>query len=188
MMYLVLFLALFLISLPYLLFPRPPKPQKQQIYAYILILGCPAKEDGTLSPAQRKRIDAAVHYYQEGFSDTIIVSGSAVKNSYLEAEVMIAQLQTLLPKACIHAEGKARNTYQNMQFTKQQFPAEQVLIVSGPSHLRRAYFFARKFYAQASLGCAEFHDPWYFYLWEYTRMWVALYWEVRLLITARKSK
>lgn len=152
----------------------------QKQYAYILVLGCPSKEDGSISSTQLQRIEAAVHYYNEGFSDTILLSGSAVKNSYVEATSMATHLQARLPNTKILTETNARNTFQNMQFSKQAFPAENVIVVSSPSHLRRANFFAKKFYANASLGCASFHDPWYFYLWEYSRMWVAIYWEIKL--------
>lgn len=180
MIAIILCVLVLLLALPYFIFRRLPKPNKNETYDYILILGCPCEEDGSISSAQRQRILAAIHYYQAGLSSTIICSGAAVKNQYVEAECMARELKKTLPQATIRIESNARNTFQNMQFTKQTYPAEKIIVVSGPSHLRRAGFFVRKFYSKAALGCAEAKDPWHFYLWEYTRMWVAIYWEIKL--------
>lgn len=164
----------------YHMFPKPPKPQANTHYDYILVLGCPCEADGSLSSVQQQRIDAAVSYYQQGYAKRIIVSGGSVHNAYSEAEQMADALQKQLPNACIQKEMQARNTFQNLQLTKAAYPADRILVVSSPSHLRRAYLMVRKFYHNSAMGSGQAHDAWYFYLWEYTRLWNACYWEIRL--------
>ncbi len=67
-------------------FPCIPKRKKH--YTYALLLGCPAHDDGTMSSSQIKRCDLAIEMYKKGLYDTLIISGSNVKNEYVEAEVM----------------------------------------------------------------------------------------------------
>lgn len=175
-------LSLFVLLFPYLIFRTPPKPKRGEIYDFILVLGCPTNADHTLSQPQKKRIDAAIYYVKEKVADTIIVSGADVQHGDVEADIIGDILSKKLPEVTIKKECKARNTYQNLKFTKALFGGNRILVISSPSHLRRAYFFTKKFYPHACMGCADFHDPLSYYIWEYTRMWVALYWEIRLAL------
>lgn len=172
---------LILIHIPfYAYFAYPRKVISTHTYTQMIILGCPCLPDGTLSGAQLRRIQAATQYYQKHQISTIIITGGSVKNKYTEAQVMADEVQKRLPEAHIKVETMAKNTYQNMKYVASLYPSDNVLIVSGSSHLRRSYFFARKFYLHISMGYGTQRDPWYFYLWEYTRMWNALYWEIIL--------
>lgn len=72
-------------------FPFIPKRKKH--YAYALLLGCPAHDDGTMSSSQIKRCDLAIKMYQQNLYDTLIISGSNVKNEYVEAKVMHDYIQ-----------------------------------------------------------------------------------------------
>ena len=67
-------------------FPFIPKRKKH--YTYALLLGCPAHNDGTMSSSQIKRCHLAIDTYKKGLYDTLIISGSNVKNEYVEAQVM----------------------------------------------------------------------------------------------------
>lgn len=172
---------------PYLIFHKPPKPDPHITYDFILVLGCPALNDGSLSEAQKIRVAAAAYYAQKQYADLVIFSGSSVKNNYVEAKIMAQALAQQLPHLHVEVETKAQNTFQNLKFTKAQFGGDTILLISSPAHLRRAYFFARKYYPNAAMGCADFHDTLPSYLWEYTRMWVALYWEIRLAIAHHRK-
>ena len=186
-MILGMFLLLSVLALPYLLLPKPKQPNKNIPYAYLLVLGCPTHADHTVTVAQRKRINAAAYYSPHFHIHTIIISGGTVKNSDCEADFIAALLAKDCPDALIKKEPHARNTFQNMQFTKQQYPAKQVLIVTSDAHLRRAAFFARKFYQEAQLGSAGQRDPLSAYGKEYFHMWNTLYWELKLWLRKRMN-
>lgn len=110
-----------------------------------------------------------------------------MKTAVAEADIMAEALAKLCPKITIKKELQARNTYQNMQFTKQLYGQETVLIVTSDAHLRRSAFFARKFYADAALGSGGVRDSLKEYLKEYVRMWNALYWEMRLWLKQNRN-
>lgn len=181
MIYLSLFF-LFANILLYSVFRKPKQPNMKEQFDFLLVLGCPCNPDGTLSSLQAKRVQAAMYYYTHGYSTTIVISGGSVHNEFNEASVMADALRNICPNATIHLETQARNTYQNLKHVKVLIQGNHILVISGSSHLRRSYFMVKKFYQDACMGCGEEHDPWYLYLWEYTRMWNALYWEVRLFL------
>lgn len=57
-------------------------------YDTLIVLGNPAKEDGTPNRILKARLNKALELYQSGVSQTIIVTGGAAHNFYLESEVM----------------------------------------------------------------------------------------------------
>lgn len=96
-------------------FPFIPKRKKH--YTYALLLGCPAHDDGTMSSSQIKRCDLAIKAYQQNLYDTLIISGSNVKNEFIEAKVMHAYIQNKMDIPTI-LETNARNTFENFKFSK----------------------------------------------------------------------
>ena len=79
-------ILIFLVCIYIYFFPCIPKRKKH--YTYALLLGCPAHDDGTMSSSQIKRCNLAIDMYKKGLYGTLIISGSNVKNEYVEAEVM----------------------------------------------------------------------------------------------------
>lgn len=175
----ILFL-LIIISLAVLahFFPYPPKMGNQHFDA-ILVLGCPAEKEGSVSKPMKERVDKAIELYQMHYADKIIFSGSHVKNEYIEAEVMYHYAAQTIDSSHLLMETQARNTYENFKYAS-SFPYQKILVVTSPSHVRRAALFARKFYSDASFAKCKPHDPVHYYIWEYTRMWVCLYYEWKL--------
>lgn len=177
---LILISILFLISLLILayFFPLPSK-KLDSYYDAILVLGCPANNDGTISSQQKERTDKAIQLFLEGKAPKVIFSGSNVQNAFIEAEIMAEYALNQINKDSIILETKARNTFQNFKFTK-EYPYKKLLVVTSPFHVRRAAFFARKFYTDIHvIGCKK-RDSFNLYLWEYTRMWICLYYEWKL--------
>ena len=85
-----LLILLILLTLPlFIFFPKPPA-RKEQTYDLALVLGCPCKEDGSLSRMQKRRSDHALRLYRQHAYRLLIISGSCVKNEYNEAEHMMA--------------------------------------------------------------------------------------------------
>ena len=134
-------------------FPFIPKRKKH--YTYALLLGCPAHDDGTMSSSQIKRCDLAIKMYQQNLYDTLIISGSNVKNKYVEAKVMYDYIQNKIDIPTI-LETKARNTFENFKLSKEYIQNQDVLILTSQTHAKRACAIAKQFFSD--YGCAWFKD------------------------------
>jgi uncharacterized SAM-binding protein YcdF (DUF218 family) len=107
----------------------------------IIVLGTPARPDGTPSPEQRERTLEGVREYKAGVAPHLILTGGPAHNQYVEAHVMavLAVAQGVPPEAVIE-EGQAQNTIQNI-FYSQRIMAQHgwtsAEVVSSSSHLPR---------------------------------------------------
>lgn len=95
------------------------------IFDYIIILGCGFRKDGTLPPLLQGRVDRAIRFWKEqqekyGNTATLIPSGGQGPNEVMaEAEAMHRYLTSKkIPEEYILPENQSRNTYQNMEFSK----------------------------------------------------------------------
>lgn len=107
----------------------------------LIVLGCPAKPDGTPSPEQRERVLEGVRQYKAGVAPYIIMTGAAAHNQYVEADVMaeLARSQGV-PASAIIEEPQAQNTIQNIFYSAQimnDHGWNSAEIISSPSHLPR---------------------------------------------------
>ena len=85
-------------------FPKPKKPKAGRVYDAAIVLGSPAKEDGSLSRMQKTRMDAAIRLYKQHTVQRIIISGGSVRNDYAEAEIMAAYAITCgIAKEVLHS-------------------------------------------------------------------------------------
>lgn len=109
-------------------FPFIPKRKKH--YTYALLLGCPAHNDGTMASSQIKRCDLAIDTYKKGLYDTLIISGSNVKNEYVEAQVMHDYIQK-----------------------------QDVVILTSQTHAKRACAIARQFFDDYGCVWYKDHKP-----------------------------
>ena len=130
----------------------PPIPHRKAHYTYALLLGCPSHDDGSMSTSQIKRCNLAIDAYKQGLYDTLIISGSHVKNQYTEAIVMnqYIQKQFSIP---VYLETQAKNTYDNFSFSKAYIQNKDVLILTSKTHAKRACAIARQFYTNYSCFC-----------------------------------
>ena len=86
----------------------------------IVVLGDPADDDGNPSPTQLARVTEAVREYERGVAPRIIVSGAAVKNQYVEAQVMARTAEAQgVPVSSVIVEPNARDTIHNACFATQ---------------------------------------------------------------------
>lgn len=180
MIILILLVCILLASLLYLSirFPKPNTKPAKPLDA-ILILGCPANEDGSISSMLKKRCDRALQLSEQYHCNTFILSGSNVKNQYKEADVMAQYCHTQNPKLHLIKEEQAKNTYENFKYAK-ELPYSSILTITSPSHMRRAAFFMKKFYRDVCVDAYKKKDPLPVYCFEYTRMWICLYYEWKL--------
>ena len=165
-------------------FPDPPKIDYTRSYDTALVLGCPCHQDGSLSSFQKERMDCAIRLYQLHIVKTILISGSNVQNKYYEAETMAAYArQQQIPKDAIIIEKQARNTYENLKYAKMIYDEKNmhsIVVITSLFHVRRAYFFVRKFFDGAYMDSFATHVTWKQKLDEYYRLWNTLYYEHKL--------
>lgn len=107
----------------------------------IIVLGTPARPDGTPSPEQRERTLEGVREYKAGVAPNIIFTGGPAHNQFVEAHVMAVLAESQgVPPAAIFEEDHAQNTIQNI-FSSQHIMNEHgwnnAEVVSSPSHLPR---------------------------------------------------
>ena len=108
----------------------------------LIVLGYPAKKDGTPRPEMRERVLEGVREYRAGVAPEIIMTGGAAHNGYVEAHVMaeLAKAQGV-PATAIVEEGQAKDTIQNAYYSvkiMQEHGWHSAEVVSSDSHLPRA--------------------------------------------------
>lgn len=133
----------------------PLYPKKKETLYICIATWCPTHDDGTMSSSQIKRCNLAIKAYQQNLYDTLIISGSNVKNEFIEAKVMHAYIQNKIDIPTI-LETNARNTFENFKFSKDIIQKQDVLILTSQTHAKRACAIARQFFSD--YGCMWFKD------------------------------
>ena len=118
----------------------------------IIVLGTPARLDGTPSPEQRERTLEGVREFKAGIAPHLIFTGGPAHNQFVEAHVMaMLALAQGVPSEAIIEEAQAQNTIQNIYYS-QRIMAEHgwhsAEIVSSPSHLPRTALILRHYWMQ----------------------------------------
>ncbi len=107
----------------------------------IIVLGYPADADGNPTPIQLARVTEAVQEYERGAAPRLIVTGGAVANRYVEAQVMARTAEAQgVPASAIFMEPHARDTIQNACYSVRLMKTHgwaSAEVVSSPSHLPR---------------------------------------------------
>jgi uncharacterized SAM-binding protein YcdF (DUF218 family) len=108
----------------------------------IIVLGSPADTDGNPSPTQLTRVTEAVHEYERGVAPRLILTGGAVRNRFVEAQVMAHTAEAQgIPESAIYVEPEARDTIQNACYAGRIMKAHgwrSAEVVSDGWHLERA--------------------------------------------------
>jgi len=140
-------------------FPPPPAPVPGARYDAIVVLGFPARPDGRPSAILAERVDAAVRWWRAGAAPRLLLTGGAVYNRHVEAEVMAARARALgVPASALVLEPLARDTRENARYAAAAMRAagwRTALVVSSPSHLRRAAHWFRVEGVEAAFAPAE---------------------------------
>jgi uncharacterized SAM-binding protein YcdF (DUF218 family) len=108
----------------------------------IVVLGA-AQYDGDPSPVFQARLDQAAYLFEEGFSDTVIVTGGKQEGDrFTEAEAgeMYLSEQQGVSADRIIGETEGRTTLESMEAVKELADAQgvsSVLLVSDPMHSER---------------------------------------------------
>jgi uncharacterized SAM-binding protein YcdF (DUF218 family) len=143
----VLATAIACLAIIYFSIPMNDTPQGQ--FDVILVLGNPAKSDGAIGLLARSRVLEGIRQYRAGAAPNLLMTGGAVQNRFVEAQVMqqFARSQGV-PASVVFAEGESQNTIQNAYYSYKIMQAHNwtsALIVSSPTHLRRASLIFRNY-------------------------------------------
>ena len=133
----------------FLIFNRVRKHVPSYDKGYIIILGCKIKDDGTLYPLIRGRVDRALNFAEEqekagGPSPIFIPSGGKGDDEPLsEADAMAEYLVSKgIPRERIFPENRSVRTRENMRFSKeiadQQCPGEEGAFSTTNYHVFRS--------------------------------------------------
>lgn len=165
---------------------------------YLMILGCCIRDDGTLTPILKGRVDAAIQFEREQFADTgkhakfIPSGGQGADEVISEAEAMKRYLiEQGYPEEQIIKEDKSVNTFQNILFSRQKIEEDagsakdvKAAFATTNYHVFRGYVLSKKHGLDAQGISAK--TKWYFYpnafLREFAGLLVDKKWRVLLLI------
>ena len=107
----------------------------------LIVLGTPARADGSPSPELRERIEEGVREYRAGVAPHLIMTGGAAHNHFVEAQVMADYAaQQGVPREAIVVEGQAKDTVQNIWFSHELMQANgwrSAEVISSPYHMPR---------------------------------------------------
>ena len=121
----------------------------------LIVLGHPARNDGTPDPEMRERVEEAVREYRAGVAPRILMTGGAAHNGFVEAKVMadLAEREGV-PAASVIVEPQAKDTIQNIWYSRQIMLRngwKSAEVISSSYHLpRTALILAR--YDQSDLA------------------------------------
>lgn len=108
----------------------------------LIVLGTSADADGNPSPRQLARVTEAVNEYERGVAPRIIFTGAAVKNQFVEAQVMARTAEGQgIPASAVYLDPAARNTLENTCNAlgiMRSHGWQSAEVISSPSHLPRA--------------------------------------------------
>ena len=111
----------------------------------ILVLGAGLKPDGSPSDMLRDRLSFACDLWEEGVSDTVLVSGDRASESYDEVTAMKNYLLAHgVPEEAIVEDPMGYSTSESLKRAKDIFGYENVAVVTQRYHLYRALYIAQK--------------------------------------------
>lgn len=107
----------------------------------LVVLGSPVDYTGGLLPMQRWRVNEAVQEYRRGEASSLIFSGGAAANRFVESEVMAREALRLgVPGRAILTETHSRTTLENIRNITpilQKHGWRRVEVISSADHLPR---------------------------------------------------
>ena len=119
----------------------------------IIVLG--AGTDGKMpNPVFRERLHHAVTLYNEGYADTILLTGGySPGNAQSDAAIAGAYLEALgIPAEDILLEEKSTITQENLEFAKEIMENKNLstaILVSDPLHMKRSMMMAKDYDIEA---------------------------------------
>ncbi|HEY4049429.1 MAG TPA: YdcF family protein [Acidobacteriaceae bacterium] len=160
-------------SIAILYFSIPTGNTAQNRFDVIVVLGSPTNSDGSLSPVERESVLEAVREYRSGISSSLLMTGGAAHNSFVESRAMAGFARSEgIPASAIFTDAQARNTVENAYFAFGILQAHQwqsALIIGMPSHVRRASLIFRYYPIDWRVRPAPWPSEWG--VWPRLRSW-----------------
>jgi uncharacterized SAM-binding protein YcdF (DUF218 family) len=129
----------------------------------IIVLGHPADTDGNPTPLQLASVTEAVHEYERGIAPRIIVTGAAVENNFVEAQVMARTAEAQgVPATAVVMEPDARDTIQNACYATRIMKTHRwhsAEVIVSPSHRPRAGLIFKRMPVEWSIHTAPGLQP-----------------------------
>ncbi len=120
----------------------PAGNTSQDRFDVLIVLGAPADTDGNPGPAQLANVTEAVREYERGVAPRIVFTGGAVRNRFVEAQVMARTAEAQgIPPGEILLDTSARNTIENACSSARLMRArgwQSAEVISSATHLPRA--------------------------------------------------
>ncbi len=129
----------------------------------MILIGYPATSDGNPSPRELASIAEAVREYERGAAPRLIFTGAAVKNRFVEAQVMAqaAEAQGVPPEAVL-TETQSRNTIQHACYAvraMQEHGWNSAEVIADSASLPRAATIFRAFPVKWRMHPAPAFEP-----------------------------
>ena len=139
-------------------FSIPMKDTQQSQFDVILVLGNPAKSDGSIAPDARSRVLEGIRQYRAGVAPHLLMTGGAVQNQFVEAQVMqqFARSQGVPASALFAGRPNHGTPFRTRYYSYKMMQAHgwtSALIVSSPTHLRRASLIFQPLSSCMANGC-----------------------------------
>jgi uncharacterized SAM-binding protein YcdF (DUF218 family) len=129
-----------------------------------LALGCPADDEtGNASDCERCRVKSALRAFRDGEVRSIIMSGGAAHNRFVEADAMgRLALARGLPEGALHYEPRTLTTWMNLRFSQRimrEHGMKTALVISTAAHLPRARRFVEWYGIPARYRACDLDMP-----------------------------
>jgi uncharacterized SAM-binding protein YcdF (DUF218 family) len=92
----------------------PRENTAQASFDVLIVLGSPADADGNPSPREQADVTEAVNEYERGAAPRMLFTGGAVRNRFVEAEVMARTAEAQgIPASAVLEDRAAQTTIEN---------------------------------------------------------------------------
>src|SRR5271156_1868847 len=82
-------LATAVVCVAIIYFSIPMADTQLNQFDVILVLGNPARNDGSIGPVAKSRVLEGIRQYRAGVAPRLLMTGGAVANRFVEAQVML---------------------------------------------------------------------------------------------------
>lgn len=139
--------------------------QRPQAADSIVVFAGGVGESGRAGQGYEERVLYAVELFKSGYAKNLIFS-SGHTYSLKETVIMKAIAVSLgVPQDAITLEDRAKNTYENVIFTKDILSKEKrnkIILISSPYHMRRALLVFRKAVPEVNVICAPIPNSFFY--------------------------
>lgn len=180
----ILMVLLVLLMIPLVAFPKCPHQETK--VDVLIVLGCPAYENGEMSITQKLRVEKAAQVLKQHHITSCILTGGKAHNEYSEAQMMAQYLLSLVD-VHVFLEDESTTTFENMKYCQkicEDHQFKKIGVLTSGFHLNRAYAMSLKFFDDVVMFKAPYRFTFKKIFREIFARYVYLYYEIKL----RKNK